>query len=78
MKANADKCHLLITCNTNIEDFNIKNSPAEKFLVIKSDSKLSFENNIYSPCTRASQTVHAISQMVSYMEIEKRIYYLQI
>ena len=47
MKANADKCHLLITgnCETyaNINKFKIKNSKTEKLLGISIDNKLSFE-----------------------------------
>ena len=52
MKANADKYHLLVTCNTNIalrvDDFIIKNSTEEKLPGIKSDSKLSLKNHFSS------------------------------
>ena len=45
MKANADKCHLLVSfdesCPAEIEDFNIKNSTEEKLLSVKFDSNLS-------------------------------------
>ena len=48
MKANADKCHLLVSsdesCTAKIENFSIKNNSEEKFLGVKFDSKLSFEN----------------------------------
>ena len=50
MKANADKCHLLVSsdesCTVKIEDFNIKNSTEEKLLGVKFDSNLSFENHV--------------------------------
>ena len=45
MKANADKCHLLVSfdesCTAEIEDFSIKNSTEEKLLAVKFDSNLS-------------------------------------
>ena len=50
MKANADKCHLLVSsdesCTAKIEDFSIKNSTEEKLLGVTFDSKLSFENHL--------------------------------
>ena len=52
MKANADKCHLLVSsdenCTAKIEDFNIKISTEEKLLGVKFDSNLSFES-VMSP-----------------------------
>ena len=50
MKANVDKCHLMVSsdesCTAKIEDFSIKNSTEEKLLGAKFDSKLSFENHV--------------------------------
>ena len=47
MKANPDKCHLLVTTNAltsvNIHGFQITNSTEEKLPGIKFDSKVSFE-----------------------------------
>ena len=54
MKANADKCYLLVSsderCTAKIEDFSIKNSTEEKLLGVKFDSNLSFESHITSLC----------------------------
>ena len=65
MKANTDKCHFLVTCNTNItskvEGSNIKNSTQKKLLAIKFDSKLSFKNHVSSLFTKASQKLHALA-----------------
>ena len=59
MKANPDKCNLLVTTNAltsaNINGFQITNSTEEKLLGIKFDSKLYFENYVSSLCKKASQ-----------------------
>ena len=51
MKANPDKCNLLVTTNAltsvNINGFQIRNSTEEKLLGIKFDSELSFENHMF-------------------------------
>ena len=45
MKANTDKCHLLVSSNKSfiakIEDFSIENSTEEKLFGVKCDSNLS-------------------------------------
>ena len=59
MKANADKCHLLVTGNyevsANINEFEIESSKKEKLLGISIDTTLSFEHHITSLCKKASQ-----------------------
>ena len=76
MKANAKKCHLLVTTNSavsaNIEEFVINNSNEEKLLGIKIDTKLSFENHVSSLCKKASQKLHALARIVNYMDLSKR------
>ena len=75
MKANAEKCLLLVICNTTIsakvEDFNIKNGMEEKFLGIKFEFKLSFENHAPSLCTKASQKLHTLARISNHLDIEK-------
>ena len=76
MKANADKCHLLVSsdesCTAKIEDFSIKNSTKEKLLGVKFDSNLSFESHITSLCKKASQKLHALARISHYMDLNKR------
>ena len=75
MKANADKCHLLVSsnesCTVKIEDFSIKNSTEEKLLGEKFDSNLSFKNHVTSLCKKASQKLHALARISHYMDLNK-------
>ena len=76
MKANADKCHLLVTGNyevsANINEFKIESSKKEKLLGVSIDTTLSFEHHITSLCKKASQKLHALARIAHYMDFEKR------
>ena len=76
MKANADKCHLLVTGNcevsSNINEFEIESSKKEKLLVISIDTRLSFEDDITSLCKKNSQKLHALARIAHYVDVEKR------
>ena len=76
MKANANKCHLLVTRDTDVTskigEFDVKNSREEKFLGVKIDSKLSFEHHVSSLCKKASQKLHALARVVNFMDLAKR------
>ena len=76
LKANAHKCHLLVSsnesCTAKIEDFSIKNSTEEKLLKVKLASNLSFENHVTSLCKKASQKSHALARISHYMDLNKR------
>ena len=75
MKANADKCHLLVTRDTDvttkIQEFDVKNSREEKRLGLKIDCKFSFDNNVSSLCKKASQKLHALERVVNFMDLAK-------
>ena len=75
MKANTDKCHLLVSsdesCTAKIEDFSIKSSTEEKLLAVKFDSNLSFESHVTSLCKKASQKLHALARILHYMDLNK-------
>ena len=76
MKANADKCHLLVTRDTDlatkIGEFDVKNTREEKLLGIKIDTKLSFENHIFFLCKKASQKLHALARVINFMDLTMR------
>ena len=76
MKANADKCHLLVTRDTDVTakigEFDVKNSREEKLLGVKIDSKLSFENHVSTLSKKASQKLHVLGRVVSFMDLAKR------
>ena len=59
MKANADKCHLLVTGNyevsANINEFEIESSKKEELLGIS--TALSFEHHITSLCKKSQPKV---------------------
>ena len=73
MKANAGD---LFTTNSavsvKIEEFVINNSNEEKRLGIKIDSKLLFENHVWSLCKKASQNLHALARIANSMDLSKR------
>ena len=91
MKANPDKCHLLVTTNTltsvNINGFQITNSAEEKLLGNKFHSELSFENQVSNLCKKASQKLDAMTttitctcsdhMIVNYMNLSKRKYLMK-
>ena len=76
MKANPDKCHLLVTryyeVSTNIIEFEIESSKEEKLLAILINTRLSFEHHIKSLCKKASQKLHALARITYHMDFEKR------
>ena len=75
-KAHADKCHLLVTRDADVTakigEFDVKNSREEKFLGVKVDTKLSFENHVSSLCKKVSQKLHAHPRVVNFMDLAKR------
>ena len=76
MKANADKCHLLVTGNyevsASINEFEIESSKKEKLLGISIDTTLPFEHHITSLCKKACQKLHALARITHYMDFQKR------
>ena len=67
MKANEDKCHLIVSTNelTEIEigDFTIKNSASEKLLCVNIDSKLNFDCHINHLCNKANKKLRVLARV---------------
>ena len=76
MKANADKCHLLVTRDTDVTakigEFDVKNSREKKLRGAKIDSKLFFENHVSSLCKKANKKLYALARAVNFMDLSKR------
>ena len=75
MKANAHKCHLLVTSNygvsPDLNEFEIESSKNEKLLGISIDTRLSFEHHITSLYKKASQKLHALAKIAHYIWTSK-------
>ena len=78
MKANPDKCHLLLSsdekCNASIGNHLIENSKQQKLLGVLLDNNLKFEKHVNNLCTKASQKLSALCRVSSFMSTgQKRI-----
>ena len=76
MKANADKCHLLVTNNAenysiNLGGIKIDNSSEEKLLGILVDNQLKFDRHINNLCKKASNKLHALIRISHFMSKDK-------
>ena len=78
MKANKDKCHLLLSNKERptmkIRENQIKSSNCEKLLGIKIDNNLTFNEHLNHIIDKASHKTNALSRVAPYMnERKKRI-----
>ena len=75
MKANSDKCHLLIINSQDntikIGNENIIGSSSVKLLGITIDNKLNFNEHITKIYKQASQKLHALARIAKYMDSQK-------
>ena len=76
MKANPGKSHILRsnkkTKKETINDVVLTSSVEEKLLGITLDSELKFEKHITGICNKASQKIHALFRITSYMSLNKQ------
>ena len=76
MKANQDKCHLIVSKNENIsmhiDPFEIKNTNCEKLLEIKVDSRFNFNEYLDGIITKASRIINTSSRIIPFINISKR------
>ena len=76
LKANPDKFHLILSekdesISINVAGFEIENQLSAKLLGIKIDSKLTFDEHVSNLCFKASQKLHALARIRSYMSIKQ-------
>ena len=75
MKANPDKCHLLISnsdkVSIRVHNYNIKSSKCEQFLGIKIGNKLNFNTHVNEICKKAGQKLNALLRVTPYMDLSK-------
>ena len=76
MKANQDKCHVLVSKNENIskhiDPFEIKNTNCEKLLGIKVDSRLNLDlEHLDGIIKKSSRKINALSRITPFMNITK-------
>ena len=76
MKANHDKCHLLmstfIPISIKVRDYIIKNSDHEKLLGVTVDANLNFNCHLENILKKASKKVYVLARIPPYMSITKR------
>ena len=76
MKANPDKCHLLLSRTGNFEasinENRISNTRFKKLLVVTFDNQLNFNHHISNICKTASNKLHALARVSSYMDQDKK------
>ena len=77
MKANPQKCHLLMNVNRSatikIGEHTISNGYCEKLLGVKIDSQLKF-NNLETIIKKASQKVHVLARITPFMCISQTLF----
>ena len=71
MKANHDKCHLLLSTqecfNIQIANFTIKSFKAKILLGINLDKNVKFDIHIDSICQKANRKLDALARIANYM-----------
>ena len=76
MKANPDKCHLLLnnSCKKkiNIGKFEIESSMQEKLLGITIDNDVNLASHVKNLCENASRKMHALVRISPYMSLTKK------
>ena len=77
MKRNEDKCHVILSTHEDmhveIDTSHIKNSCSEKFLGVKVDSDLNYEEHIRSICKKASAKLNALARVSPYNDEKKKM-----
>ena len=76
LKANPDKCHLLINTDKNvaskIKNQTITNSSNEKLLGILFNNKFDFDEHVTSLCRKVSQKLDTLARVAQYKNLAQR------
>ena len=76
LKANPDKCHLLVNTTgnirTSVRNETISNSSTQKLLGIRFNSNFRFDDHVASLCKKASQKLNALTGVAQYMNLAQR------
>ena len=77
LTANADKFHLItsdpnLSLSVKVDKYTIANTTSQKLLGITIDNKLTFDEHISRLCNKASQKLHALARIATYMNLSKR------
>ena len=76
LKANPEKCHLLLSSKSSIEtkiaNVSVKSSQMETLLGVSIDSELNFENHTSNICSKVSKKLNALGRIAGYITVEKR------
>ena len=76
LKANPDKCHLLVNTTGNIRisvrNETISNSSNQKLFGIRFNSNFRFDDHVASLCKKALQKLNALTRFVQYMNLAQR------
>ena len=69
MKANHDKCHLLLSSrediNIQIANVTIKSSTSKKLLGVTIGNKLMFDKHVDNICKKASRKLNTLARVVN-------------
>ena len=73
LKGNADKCIFLVNTSQevrlDVSNFKRKNSDCEKFLGVKFDSKLRFDQHITNLRRTTSRKIHTLAKVTPFMNL---------
>ena len=80
MKANPGKCRFHCSrddkVNITVENQKICNSPYEKLLGVRFDSKLTIDAHINDICKKAGLKLNSLARITPYMDINKKRFLL--
>ena len=72
MKANQDKCHLIVSKNENVSMYIGSFEVKKKLLGIKVDRRLNFVEHLDGMTKKASRKINALPRITPFMNISKR------